>query len=189
MTSTQRTLIRKVLNSATEAWEMIHHNWGQGRLGQTRERIADELNESIKELNDSLPEESTEGKNLMEPLTTKEMMLIAGLRGDDVAALAYADMIQENRKEGLTLIKPLREVVDVNNIRVMIFYKQDLEPSAEDINRTNRAITEWVSGRATIFHMTGVDRIEIYSIPIIKDEQPPIMYPPKERETHSCYRG
>lgn len=119
----------------------------------------------------------------MSKLTTKEMMAIAVLQGDDTAAYALADMLQENRKEGLEIIKPLREVVDLRNIRVAIFYKDGVIPTSEDMVYTDNNFRWWIEGKIQVSHLAGIDRIEVYSIPIIEQEEelPPIHFPPRHR--------
>ena len=99
-------------------------------------------------------------------MTIAEQMAIAVLKGNMVEALVLADHLLEeyNNAKGFYLPK-LKEIpYNLDNIRVVLFMRSDIEHDQIDFGGTERALRSWLRGGDNPFILVGVERMEIYEI-------------------------
>lgn len=193
MTGTELALVRELLRTSHNIWDMVVNDWGQGRLGQTQDQIERELADALQRVEMQLESHNTEGRGVMASLTTKEMLAIAVLQGEEASIEALIDILLEQRKEGVKVIKPIKEVIQQDNIRVAIFYADGCTPEQDGIRNTEEAVKRWVKGEQVTLGMTGIERIEVYALPIVHPVKEEIIDDNKRRpnrpEPSACYRG
>lgn len=101
-------------------------------------------------------------------MTTAEMMALAVLQGDLVAAKVLADHLLEYEHVGFSLMVPCKQVVDCTpeQIRVVLFASNNVTFGSEEyMARTYRQVANWVRGEQPTLMLNGIDRVELWVMP------------------------
>lgn len=99
-------------------------------------------------------------------IKTMEIMAIAVLKGDFVAARQLADCLQEEYSNGAVEILPIKKITcDRNNLRIAVFVAPELVPDIQiDKARVDESINNWLDGKCNL-GLLGINRIELYEMP------------------------
>lgn len=95
---------------------------------------------------------------------TMDQMAHAVLRGDEAAALALADALQEARGDGAKHMPPVRHITaDAARLRALVFLDLNaILPDADAIDGMTRDFEQWLRGERRVMLLVGVERVEVY---------------------------
>jgi hypothetical protein len=100
----------------------------------------------------------------------REMAYSVLVDDDEAAALALADLLQETRDGGHTMLVPVGNVVrvaDSNTLRAVLYLNCQIS-NVFDIEKVQRDIRDWLDGRnetGTLVWSDVVRRMDVYEFP------------------------
>lgn len=104
----------------------------------------------------------------IKPLSTAELLALAILRQDESAIKPLLDYLTEQESKGIK-IPPINYIpINVDNIRVVLFFPMDCEIDRESCNAT---IKDWLANPGTHLALQGCLRMEIYDIKEYKEDR------------------
>ena len=90
-------------------------------------------------------------------------LAISILKDDLVAARALADLIKEELDS--IPILPIKKIeCSVENIRVVLYFREDINPEDLDNEQTKQVIGRWLRGEEGHLGLFGVERVELYEV-------------------------
>lgn len=95
---------------------------------------------------------------------TARQMARAVLDGDEAAAKALRDIL--NEEIGDAVQKPVVTCLKagINNYHVMIFAKDGVSVDQEIVVNMEAIIKDWLSGKKFSVVLSGIDRVEFYEV-------------------------
>jgi hypothetical protein len=103
-------------------------------------------------------------------LSNAELLALAVLKGDRDAACALADCVQEEWSRNDRLLEPVQKItVPLEQARVVVFFKEGATRELAEL--AYKVIREGFRGgwrELTTVGLIGVERIEVYELPVSK---------------------
>ncbi len=96
---------------------------------------------------------------------TMRAMADAVREGDEVAALALADALHEQRGDGARWVEPVRRIAGDGRLRAFAFGREDADPpEPHSCQHFHDALVDWldVTTRRALIVPPWIERIEVY---------------------------
>jgi hypothetical protein len=104
---------------------------------------------------------------MSEVLSTAERLALAVLKGDQSAALALADHIQEEWNKGGKRLFPVVKVdCPFEQLRVVLFLRDGVVFDRNRMQEYDEQFQYWIRGQVQWTALSGAERLEIYQLPL-----------------------